>query len=289
MNQKFVFSILVNIIFCTQFVLAQTITTESFQKLMTLSGITKQVAEYPALIISGMNQSRLQGPPISEVLFTELTNATSSAFQASYFLDAIGHEIKSNVSEENAQKLFVWYESKLGKHVTQLEESASTPQAFQEMIQNARSLFAKKERLAMASTLDSFVNATEMTYQTQRDIALAVFSAISQANEEHPTKAINAFKIELDSQKGQMLNNSKQMVLLSLVYSYQSLDIEDLKQYLNFVGHPDTKAFNDATMKGLTKGFQKSTELLSTAAAKVFTKVRINKNKESILENLATE
>ncbi|PCJ19529.1 MAG: hypothetical protein COB02_07225 [Candidatus Cloacimonadota bacterium] len=268
---------------------SQTISDKSFQKLMKLSGINKQVAQYPDLVISGMQQARAQGSPISNSQFSEMVEPVKSSFEVTKFLYIIGAEIKQSVSEENAQKLFVWYESKLGKLITKLEEKASTPQAYQDMIQNARSLFSDQERLNIAKSLDNSIGASEMSYQIQKNTATAVFSATALAVDPNPKIAIERFKSQLSTQEIRMRTNGTQMVLLSLIYSYQDVEISKLQKYVDFVDHSDTKAFNIAVVTGMKKAFLQSINTMSAKLAKVFNRFRIDKSKESTLDRLTEE
>lgn len=268
---------------------SQNLTDHSLDRLLSLSGIKKQVTSYPSLVKSGLNQGRLQAPHIPQKMFDKMSEVAESSFNPIHFLDAISSEIKKNIDEKNAQQLFKWYESKIGKLITQHEEKASTPQAFEYMMRNSKLLLSDNERLDRANKLDSLLKCTELSHQMQKNMTLAVHSAITHAVEEKPDKAIEAFKSQLQTQDAEMLANSKHMVLLVSINSYKDVTISDLDKYLAFVGHPDTKKFNESVTKGLGIGFSRASQQLANKLAKVITKMRIDKNKESILENLAQE
>ena len=114
---------------------AGSLNDNSLSQLMALSGLNKQAAQIPGLIKVGVAQARQQGAAIPDAEFAEVQKSIGSAFSTSEFLSTLGDEIKNNVSEEDAKDLFTWYKSSLGRRITQAEENASTPAAYQKMIQ----------------------------------------------------------------------------------------------------------------------------------------------------------
>ena len=134
------------------------ISDESLNKILDLSGLTMQVNQFPGLIKVGMEQAKQQGVPISDAEYSLMVTSADKSILPSKILGEIKKSLKQSINEEEAKKLLAWYESDLGKEITKAEEKASTPNAYQQMMQAAPSLLENSERVDFVSscTLSSF-------------------------------------------------------------------------------------------------------------------------------------
>lgn len=255
------------------------ITDDSLDKLMALSGLNKQIAEFPGMVRAGAEQTRQQGSPISDTEFGEVRRSMEAAFQPSEIISTIGIEIKNNISESEAKDLLAWYESDLGRMITKAEENASTPAAYQEMIKEAQSLLADEKRVKFAKKIDSILNATDMAMQLQENTAVAVFTAISTVmNPDQPVNT-GAFKAQMSAQEQQMRSNIEQLVIVSFVYSYKDIDMASIKKYVKFLERSNTRKFNDSVIKGTKYALNQSIDKMAKSLAVVFKKYDEKVNK----------
>ena len=174
--------VLLMIMFMPCFLSAGEIKEDSLVKLMVLSGLNKQVTVLQEMIMTGMERERQQQElPIPDEIFKEMQESVKSSFRAAEILSITATEIKKNISESEAKELLAWYESDTGKRIKKAEEDASTPAAYQEMIKEARSLFADAKLVQYARIIDNLANVTEMAFQLQLNTGIAVLTAISQS------------------------------------------------------------------------------------------------------------
>ena len=248
------------------------ISKESLDRIMALSGLNKQVAEFPGMVGAGVEQARQQGSAIPDAEFSEMQRAIESAFQASEILSAISREVKISTSEAGAKELLAWYESDLGRKITIAEEKATTPAAYQEMIREAQSLLADEERVKYAKKLDSLLSSTDMAMQLQETTGLAVFTAMSTAmNPDQPVN-VEAFKAQMSAQAQQLRANIEQLVIVSYVYSYKHIDTESIEKYVKFLEQPNTKRFNYSVIKGTKYALDQSIRKMANSMAAIFKK-----------------
>ncbi|MBU0996273.1 MAG: hypothetical protein KJ737_27560 [Proteobacteria bacterium] len=253
-------------------VCAGDLTDRSFEKLMDLSGLNQQMVEIPGMIVAGIGQARKQGPPISDKEFEEMQGVIKGAFQSSEILKTIGKEIKNNLSESEVKELLVWYESDLGIMITKSEKEASTPFAYQEMFRDAGMLLADEKRVTIAKKIDKLVNSTDMALQLQNNTGIAIFSAISTVmNPGQPTN-LDVFKAQMAAQENQMRAEMEQIIILSSVYSYQNIEIDQMEKYIQFLERPHTIKFNNSVIKGMKTALNRSIDKLATSLAVVFKK-----------------
>ena len=260
--------------------MAGSLSDNSLSQLMALSGLNKQAAQIPGLVQAGVAQARQQGAAMPNDEFAEVQKSIGSAFSTSEFLNTVGSEINKNVSEKDAKELFSWYKSSLGKRITQAEENASTPAAYQEMMKQAQSLLADKKRLMLAKEIDSLVDVSGMTMNIQENTGVAVYTAISSAMNPGKPVNIKPYMDQMAAQKQQMSANIKQLVLVSFIYSYKNIKIANLKKYITFLKKSSTKRLNDSVIKGMLNAFNQSTNKMAKSLAVTFKKFADKKNKK---------
>ncbi len=65
---------------------------KNVNKLLDLSGITKQIGEFPTLIKSGMEQSREQGTPIPESIYQSMLMAIDDSIDTRTMVKGVANE-----------------------------------------------------------------------------------------------------------------------------------------------------------------------------------------------------
>lgn len=254
-------------------VLSEELSQLTLNKLMDLSGLNKQVAEFPGMVSAGIDQAKAQGGPMPDAESEDVTRAIENAFEPAGILTMVGAEIRQNISETDGIDLLVWYESELGRKITKAEESASTPEAYQEMLGLAQSLLQEAERVSLAKKIEELVNATDMLMALQEKVQISVITAISTLmNPENSANEINAFKAQISAQQQQMRAQMKQIVILSYVYSYKDLELDVLEQYTRFLNKPVTMKFNDSVMQGMKDSLNQSIEKMASSLADTYAK-----------------
>lgn len=229
----------------------------SLDRLLRLSGLTKQVGEYPGLVKAGFIQGAQQGGSIPDTEISLILGSADRAILPSTILSEIRDSLKFSLSDEDIEILLKWYESDIGKRITAAEEEASTPEAYQQMMNSAQKLLENTKRVEMAARLDELLGATDMAMRIQEFSGLAVYSAIMTAMAPNQELNLDAFESQMAAMEPQMRENIQQLVLVSFVYSYQQIDDDSLAKYEAFLNRPVTKNFNDSTIKGLSRGFEK--------------------------------
>ena len=244
---------------------AQKINEKSFSELMDLSGINKQIAEYPGMVKAGMTQARTQNDDVSNEEFIQMNKAVDKSFKTSKMLKIISLEIRKKITQKDIDNLLKWYKSDLGKKITKAEEDASTPQAYAKMLKEAPVLLKNKKKVFFAKRIDKLLNVTQMVTELQINTAIAVFSAMN-----HPSKSqMSIFRSQISSQKRLIKANVEQMIILSFAYSYRNIDDNDLQTYMSFLKETSTKKFNDSAMRGMVKALNSSVEEMAESFATI--------------------
>lgn len=251
---RFLFAVFISL-FCS---LSLASPNESnLERLFLLSGITKQVGEFPGLVKAGFMQGVQQGASIPENEISLMLDSADKTILPSVILDEIQLSLEKSLSNEDVETLLKWYESDIGKSITSAEENASTPEAYQNMINSAQQLLTNTKRVEVATRLDELIGATDITMEMQEFSGMAVYSAIMTAMAPDQELNIDAYKSQVAAMEHQMRANIQQLVIVSFVYSYQHIDDDSLAKYEDFLNRPITKKFNESVIKGLNRGFEK--------------------------------
>ncbi len=236
-------------------------------RLLELSGITKQIGEFPGLIKTGMEESRKQGAPIPDSLFQAMLMSVDDSTDINRMVKGVAKELQDNLSEEEIQYLFSWYESELGKKITMLEEKSSTTTAYKEMVQMGDSLLADSDRVNFARKLDDLVGATDFSMKLQENTQTAVLSSVFKALNPHKPFDLKALKSQMSKHRAEIRASIKKIVIISFIYTYKDLNEEEIDQYTNFLESAASKNFNNSTIRGIGKEMNKALMRLGKSMA----------------------
>lgn len=241
-------------------------------RLLELSGISKQVDQFPELIKAGMRQARLDGELISETDFDTMLIRTDDTILPAEILGEVRSALLESLSDDDIEQLLSWYRSDLGREINALEEKAGSQEAFAQMEQRAAELLADSDRVAFARRIDRMVGATELTMSIQEYTGLAVFSAITLAlRPDTAQQEIDDFRELMAGMRPQFREPTERMVTVSFVYTYLPLDDEKLERFETFLTHPHTTRFNRTVASGLGRGLARSIDRWARALAQIFT------------------
>lgn len=252
---------------------AKGVSEDSLNKLLTLSGIEKQVKELPEAMKAGVEQAKARaaqqpGSKLSPQDFDEIEAALGNAFQPDALLKSTADGIRKKVSEADAKQLIAWYESDLGKKITQAETDAASTESQQDMVAHAQELMADKPRVAFARKLAKMLHATDDAVKFREDGALAMYAAMSAKMNPGQTVDLKTFKARLEGALNQARTNIDTVVTLGYVYAYRNLDMASLKKYGKFQERPATRRFNDGARTGLMAGLDQAiAKVADTVAA----------------------
>jgi len=262
LNKTLKLILLISLLLSTN-ALAKTINDKSLTQIMELSGLNEQIAQYPLMIVAGMEQAKSQGSPVDENKFSKVKSLLLDSYNANIMLRIIKDEIKKNTSQKDADVLLKWYKSKLGMEITQAEKDSTNTSAYESMIQEAPVLLQNKKRVYFARMVDRSIDATQMTIQIQKNSSVAIFTAISKIMEPEKDIDVEKFKIMMAAQDKQIEVNIEQMTILSFVYSYKNISIQNLETYVVFLQKEDVRRFNKSIVNGIVKALNNASDKMT--------------------------
>lgn len=223
---------------------ANELSDQQIDRLLSLSGLSQQVKELPQLIKSGAQQGMLENGDASDPKFAAVLSSLDQMFSPSDILAKVRDALRPVLTQEDFNRLSIWYESGPGQRITLAEEQGSTPEAMQDMVAQAEALLADQEAINYAFQLDELVGATDMVMQVQDSVASATFTSLMQATKGVTEEDLALLQQQLDTTRDQRRAAVQQMTVLAAVYNYRDIDAASKQKYLDFLSEPAAQRFN---------------------------------------------
>ncbi len=214
------------------------------KEILKLSGLNKQIASLPAMVEAGARQARAtRADGISDEEFVKILAIIKSAFEPTVILDAVSKGVQKDISSKDAQNLISWFKSKLGKKIVLEETKASSANSMQEMLQSAKELLSNHSRVALAIELDKLTHSSKIQANMMLNMRLAMVESFAKESQKENIKQ------QLISQQNRVIEYAKKMSIISFLYVYRNLSINDIEKYINFLKTPSAQKFNDSFIK----------------------------------------
>lgn len=250
---------------------AREISNASLQRLMVLAGTRQEVQQWPAMARMAGEQVERQlnekaaaahkKPPQFDKQLRAFIQAMASGLKPSEMLSAIAKQVKHNVSEQDAQAMFPWLESPVGRRISKAEAVSSTPLAYRQMMASAKQLLAEQSRVQFALEQDKVVHITDISMQFAENLEEATFVATWHAmfpNQPMPATLRTAIKKDIVTRVQNARPRFERLTIISSVYAYRHIAMNNLQKYLVFLKTPAALRFNKSVMDGLDVGARRA-------------------------------
>lgn len=220
------------------------------QRLLAVSGFTEQIYQFPNVMKAGI-ASIYEMKLCDENSFNIITASIKSTITPKYINQVLRDDLKTRISEDSIDRLLAWYDSPQGKKIAALEIASSKTETYAKMKQVSDSLFADEERVGLARKINAISNGTDWAVNIEMQSKIAMLSALAQIQHKNITPSLVQLASQLEEQKIQMRPHVEKAILLWYLYTYQSLDEDEIKGYLNFLKTDDARKFNEAALDSL--------------------------------------
>lgn len=235
-------------------------TDDAIDELMEKSGLTEQVAQIPQSMKQGMTMAQDQSHAIPDTVFQAMIRSADGAFVTEDILQALREALSVSLAPGQVDELLAWYNSPIGMEITAAEQAAAGSNAQQKMINQATKLLGDQQRVKFASKLDKLFGATDMVMDLQQYTSMAVISALLISQQPEAAIDLSAFNEQIQQQVDATRPMVEQGILLSLLYSYQGIEMSKLETYEDFLLQPTTRQFNSVVMDSLNRSLESGIE-----------------------------
>lgn len=240
-------------------------------ELIVKSGLQRQIGQLPEVVSASFEQRMAQDDKIGPEEAAKIREAITRSVTPSVMLASIKEHIIANLAEPDVDGIMTWLKSPLGEKITKMEEDASSGQAYME-IQNFAMGLANNPpdpvRVEVLGQLDEAARMTEFSVGMKMDMVVTMTTAMAAAAGRSDLSK-EELLASLENSRAQIKEGSAQEVLITGLYTYQGLTIDELKEYVNFYKSEAGQKYADVITRGLLNALNKSSQDMGERLGKV--------------------
>lgn len=235
-------------------VMASDLSAVSIDRLLKVSGLTKQTSELPGLFKASLEPMMQQNIPLTPDDFREIEIIIGKTVLPEEILTEIRTRLAADLSDLEVQRLLSWYESDLGRKITEAEEKSSTPEAIQATLGQTIEADSDRKRIALVQKIEAIINSADKAMEMQKKTALAFFRVITIAISPFEEVDTKGFEANLDAQNSNMRTQVNELVIKTFLYAFRDFEINDLEKYSAFLERPESVKFTISASEALLQG-----------------------------------
>jgi hypothetical protein len=235
---------------------ALALSNEQAEAIMESSGLSKMLERLPDQVVMGAQASQ---NPNSGVDFDVMSAAMIRATDQLDLSGALLTELTSKVDEMDAEILLAFFQSDLGEQITQAEIDAGTPEAALEMQQRAQALLLSEQRVELAQRMDRVMRSTDIAMEVQEVVMVSVVEGmlgLQGQDSDYIEQVLSSVNNELQASYLSRRGIISQTMVLTYVYTYNKLPVDDVKSYVDFLEQTESQRFYDIVTNTLVSGME---------------------------------
>jgi hypothetical protein len=235
---------------------ALALSNEQAEAIMESSGLSKMLERLPDQVVMGAQASQ---NPNSGVDFDVMSAAMIRATDQLDLSGALLAELTSKVDEMDAEILLAFFQSDLGEQITQAEIDAGTPEAALEMQQRAQALLLSEQRVELAQRMDRVMRSTDIAMEVQEVVMVSVVEGmlgLQGQDSDYIEQVLSSVNNELQASYLSRRGIISQTMVLTYVYTYNKLPVDDVKSYVDFLEQTESQRFYDIVTNTLVSGME---------------------------------
>lgn len=229
-------------------------------ELIVKSGLQRQIGLMPEVVNASFEQRMSQDAKVKPEEAAQLREAIAQSVTPAVILGSIKEHIQGNLAESDLDAILVWLNSSLGQKITKMEEEASSAQAYLELQTFAQGLANNPPdpaRVEVLGQLDQAAHMSQFSVNFKMDMMINMTEAMAIAAGRTDVRREDLL-MALESNRVGIEQGSAQEVLISGLYGYQGLTVEELKEYVNFYKSEAGQKYADVVTRGLSDALNKT-------------------------------
>ncbi len=197
------------------------------------SGMGTAIEQLPELVAAGMEQ---QPPPpgLEGERLERFKTGFLKAFEPGEVRKAVFDHLSNYYDSKRFSELLALLDKPLVRKMTALEKEAGTPQAQREMMEMGKMLLegTSPARLEFVKKIDQATGATRTAVETQIMMIHAMMVGSNQMVAAEERISDDEIERRLKQIRTQFVAPAEQYTQIAMLYTYQSVDGEELRDYL---------------------------------------------------------
>lgn len=229
---------------------------------MVKSGLQRQVELIPEGMQVAFEQRFQQDQSMSAADRYNLRKSAEQSFQPEVMLKTIKAEIVAGLSDNDIKEILVWLNSPLGMKITQIEEENSSAKAQREMLEYMQTMpEPDPARLAIIERMDQAAQMTQCAVKVKMAMALAMTEAMACASGCKNFDR-DALVQQFEKARPQIEEATMQETMLHALFSYRTLNDQELDEYIKFFETPAGQKYMAVTSSALASAVKDSAKTM---------------------------
>jgi hypothetical protein len=230
------------------------------EKVLILSNIKEQSQSLALLAKDEYFQYKAR---INPDIFAQGEKTITDSYNGSEIYKLIFEYFKDNFNREYILAVKDFFSSPLSGKISELEQKVSTPEGLGAMKKFGNDLAANpptKERSGLVKELDEAIGATDLQIETTVTMYEGIAKAVLPVTVEDNRRSESELKNMADEMRKELKSILKGVISVSFLYTYQELNDDELKQYINFWSSDAGKWFNKVSSEAFIFAMDKASE-----------------------------
>ncbi|MCA9392967.1 MAG: DUF2059 domain-containing protein [Candidatus Omnitrophica bacterium] len=239
----------------------------SVDNLMKLSGITEQYGDMLDDVAAGLELQRDYFSMLSDEDFSSMAEQVVAIFQPDEILRGIRNEIARSLSDEDVARLIAWYQSDIGRKITDLEVQASTQESHRKMMAMKELQLSKTQRVAFARRFDELLKLSHFAmeyYKIQQEAMVIALNGLLTSDELIDTEEYHR---QVELYEDEIREQTEEMITVSIVFTYRWLSDGELEEYMQFNQQDYALKLSQAVFRGAVSAMRRMLEQMAQAGA----------------------
>lgn len=248
--------------------------SQIYLELLHNSGMEAQYDQAPALIVHNfrkeLNAHGQRG--FTPEAVNEIGREIHKAFSPGVMKAVTVAYLRGHLSEQDAQSALDWTNAPLGSKIAHLDKHAGTVEGQAAIEEFAASLDKNpmsKRQVQLIKGIADDTHAVDMVLDISLGIQKAVTAAALAASSRDNLASLPAVFAKIDERRDELKGYFAKTVLISFLYTYQSLTIDELQRYSQFVNSPSGSNFHKTMFEALHKATTQAALRLGSALGKL--------------------
>ena len=227
---------------------------DKIARLLNLAGAEGQITGLTDSVIAGLEQAQQSAQDVDAERGEVMLHVAKESFLPEVIYQQVFEAVSAAVQDDQLETLLLWYQSPLGKRITEMEVQASSPASRQAMMQNATALLSNEPMMEKAAQFDALLHLTDYNMALQKRMLIAAQTQVRKLH--NPDQPVDTSDVEafFEQRRALLTEQTRKTVMLSFAHTYRELEADKLESYLDFLSTPSARQFNEAIKVGLGEG-----------------------------------
>lgn len=213
----------------------------------------------------GIREGLVKSGQVDKAMAETIANISSYAFSGPRIRAKLVADLAESLNDDQLRTVRNWYETDLGKRVSEAEADAAAPEAWASIEAREKSLRERYQGSSRAALFDRYNQASRAT-ESAVETAVAVQVGLAHAMAAVRGEGASAASIEeqVHAHRGLIEEQVEAQVFAGFLHIYEPFSDQELKQYLTFLESPEGREFTRTASTSLQGAIMAPVESIGT-------------------------